>query len=103
MQTAAAQEPLEPIIIYRFVNDAGQTFGLDPLSLDRLRHQFGDTVQLHPRVFIAHDVAEHYQALHGDLAAQVVQLLTGTSESTLAELGGVSFRDPATDQEIVRH
>jgi hypothetical protein len=102
MQTAAAQEPLEPIIIYRFVNDAGQTFGLDPLSLDRLRRRFGDTVHLHPRVFIAHDVAES-QALHGDLATQVVQLLTGTSEPRLAELGGVSFRDPATDHEIIRH
>lgn len=103
MQTAAAQEPLEPIIIYRSVNDAGQTFGLDSLSHERLRRRFGDTVHLHPRVFIAHDTTKNHQALHEDLAAQVVQLLTGTSESSLAELGGVSFRDPATDKELARH
>jgi hypothetical protein len=103
MQTAAAQEPLEPIIIYRSVNRNGQTFALDPLSRKRLRGRFGDSVHLYPRVFIAHEALDNHEQLHADLATQVVQLLTGMSESKLADFGGVSFRDPVTDQELALH
>lgn len=100
MQTAAAQEPLEPIIIYRTVNRDGQTFALHPLSRRRLREGFGDAVHMHPRVFIAHETAADYERLRVALAAQVIVLLTGVSEARLAELGGVCFRDSATDQEL---
>jgi hypothetical protein len=103
MQTAAAQEPLEPIIIYRTVNRDGQTFALDHRSRKRLRGQFGDSVHLYPRVFIAHETLDNYEQLHGDLATQVVTLLTGVSEARLAELGGVSFQDPVTEEELERH
>jgi hypothetical protein len=102
MQTAAAQEPLEPIIIYRSVNRDGQTFGLDPLSHRRLRAQFGDSVHMHPRVFFAHATPADYEQVRDDLAKHVVVLLTGVLESELAELGGVSFRDPVTDRELER-
>lgn len=100
MQTAAAQEPLEPIIIYRSVDRDGQTFGLESFSRERLRERFGESVHMHPQVFIAHETIADHQHLRRDLAAQVIVLLTGLSESRLAELGGVSFQDPVTDEEL---
>jgi hypothetical protein len=102
MDTAAALEPSDPIIIYRSVNRDGQTFALEPLSRDRLRQSFGNAVRVRPRVFIAHETAADHGQLHGDLVAQIVQLLTGVSEAKLASLGGVSLRDPVTDEEIER-
>ncbi|MFO7565122.1 MAG: hypothetical protein R6X02_20920 [Enhygromyxa sp.] len=102
MDTAAALEPSAPIIIYRSVNRDGQTFALEPLSLDRLRQSFGDAVRVHPRVFIAHETAAGYDQLDVDLINQIVQLLTGVSEAKLASLGGVSVRDAITDEEIER-
>lgn len=102
MDTAAAIEPSEPIIIYRSVNRDGQTFAVEPLSLDRLRQSFGSQVHVRPVLFIAHETAADYNQLHGDVVAQVIQLLTGVSEAKLASLGGVSLRDPVTDEELER-
>lgn len=102
MRTATALEPADPIIIYRSVNRDGQTFSLDPLSRNRLRESFGDAVHMRPRVFIAHESKADYEQLNADLVGQVIQLLVGVSEARLEELGGVSLRDPVTDQELDR-
>jgi hypothetical protein len=91
----------EPIVIYRSVNRDGQTFGLEPLSRNRVRERFGEQVHLHPRVFIAHESEADYESVRGELATLVVQLLTGVHPERLDELGGVSFRDPATDEEVL--
>lgn len=102
MSTAEALDLIsEPIVVYRSVNRDGQTFGLEPLSRQRVRDRFGDGVHLHPRVFIAHETAADYESVRGDLAALVIQLLTGVQADRLSELGGVSFRDPATDDELL--
>jgi hypothetical protein len=93
METVAALEPQSPIIIYRSVNRDGQTFALEPSSRARLRAEFGDSVHLHPRIFIAHETKADQQKLRSDLAEQVIQLLTGVPASRLQALGGVSFRD----------
>jgi hypothetical protein len=100
MDTAAALEPSEPFIIYRSVNRDGQTFALEPLSRERLRRVFAGAVRLHPRVFIAHETVGSYEQLDVDLLGQVVQLLAGVSKSRLDEVGGVSVRDPVTNEEI---
>jgi hypothetical protein len=102
MHPAAAAQASEPIIIYRSVNRDGQTFALEPLSMDRLREHFGDAVHVRPRVFIAHETSTHHDQLQGELAGQVIALLTGVSEARLEDIGGVSFRDPATDAELER-
>ncbi|HVI01203.1 MAG TPA: hypothetical protein VM869_20945 [Enhygromyxa sp.] len=102
MDTAAALEPSEPIIIYRTLNRDGQTFAIEPLSLKRLRQAFGNEVRVHPVVFVAHETAADYGQLHGDVVAQVIQLLTGVSEARLDSFGGVSLRDPVTDDELAR-
>ena len=100
MGTATALEVSAPIIIYRSVTRDGQSFALDALSMDRLREAYGDSIHVHPRVFIAHESVADYQQLQVRLANQVVVLLTGLSEARLDVMGGVSFRDPATDAEI---
>jgi len=102
MDTAAARELSDPIIIYRSVDRDGQTFSLEPLSLDRVRERFGEQVHVRPLVFIAHETSANDNGLAADLIAQVVQLLAGVSEAKLAELGGVSLRDPGTDEELER-
>jgi hypothetical protein len=102
MDTAAALEPSDPIIIYRSVNRDGQTFALEPLSLDRLCQSFGSEAHVHPVVFIAHETAADHDQLHGGIVAQVIRLLTGVSEAMLASFGGVSLRDPVTDEELER-
>lgn len=100
MHTAAAPEAPYPIIIYRSVDRAGQTFALHPLSRDRLKECFGDSIHVHPRVFIAHATEDDYHRVHTGLADQIVMLLTGLSRQRLDELGGVSFWDPVSDIEL---
>ncbi len=100
MSTAAAREASEPIIIYRSVNRDGQTFTLDPLSMDRLREYFDDAVHVRSRVFVAHESIGSYESLGASLAAQIVTLLTGVPQARLEPLGGVSFRDPHDDEEL---
>ena len=102
MDTAAALEPSDPIIIYRSVNRDGQTFAIEPMSLERLRQSLGREAHVHPRVFVAHESAADHDQLHGELVAQIVRLLTGVSEERLAFLGGISLRDPVTDEELDR-
>lgn len=91
-----------PIVIHRSVDREGATYALDWRSADRLRARFGTEVHVRPRVFIAHETREDYESVQGNLAGQIVQLLTGVSEARLAPLGGVTFRDPVTEQEIRR-
>ena len=53
-------------------------------------------------MFIAHESSADYEAVHGAIVQQVIQLLTGLTEDRLRPLGGVSFRDPVTEQELRR-
>ena len=91
-----------PIVIYRSVNRDGETYALESRSLRRLRDTLGEAVHAHPRVFIAHETGADYDAVHGAIVPQVIQLLTGLTEERLRPLGGVSFRDPVTEQELRR-
>jgi biopolymer transport protein ExbD len=92
----------KPIVIYRSVNRDGETYALESRSLQRLRDALGAAVHAHPRVFIAHETKADYEAVHGAIVQQVIQLLTGVTEERLRPLGGVSFRDPVTEQELRR-
>jgi hypothetical protein len=92
--------PREPIVIYRSVNREGQTFALKPSSRQFLREQLGDAVHARPRLFIAHETNADDEHLRGEIAPQVIQLLTGLTRERLDALGGVVFRDPVTDHEI---
>ena len=91
-----------PIVIYRGANRDGETFALEPRSLDGLKHEFGESVPSTSRVFIGHDTRYDYETIHGNVVPQVVILLTGVPEERLSQLGGVVFRDPATDRELRR-
>lgn len=95
-----ARQP--PIVIFRSVNRDGETYALESRSLKRLREELGTAVHAHPRVFIAHESSADYEAVHGAIVQQVIQLLTGLTEDRLRPLGGVSFRDPVTEQELRR-
>src|SRR5258708_95988 len=102
MSAELAREPPAPIVIYRSVNRDGETYALQLRSLDRLRRELGSAVHARPRIFIAHETKADYEHVHGTIARQIIQLLTGLAEEQLSDLGGVTFRDAATEQELPR-
>lgn len=101
--TYAADEDteVEPLYIYRVPTREGTSFQLAPLMKRRLLEYFGP--QVHPRsaVFIDHETRDEYTRFYSDLAAQVIQLLTGLTRARLEEkFGQVIFLDAETDEEI---
>ena len=90
------------IVIHRGVNRDGETFELEPRSLERLRAEFGSAVHARPRIFIAHESRADHEHVHGTIAPQIIHLLTGLDEERLRPLGGVTFRDPVTDRDLLR-
>ena len=91
-----------PIIVLRSINREGETYALEPRSLERLRRELGGRLRSHPRIFIAHETAADFEHVHGAIVPQIIQLLTGLSEDELNQLGGVSFQDPVTEKELPR-
>lgn len=65
-----------------------------------LQRQFGAKFHGSPRIFIAHDIRDDLERLHGRLAKQLVMLLTGLDDQSLAQIGDIEFRDPVTDQRL---
>lgn len=63
---------------------------------------FGPEVHGSPRVFVAHETKADFEQVHGHVATQIIQLLTGVTEKRLQRLGGVRFLDPVTEQELPR-
>lgn len=85
--------------------NAGAMVTVGPHSLsERTRHvvreKFGDAVRLHSRIFVSDETSADYEQLRGPMREQVIQLLTGLSESRLKELGVVEFRNPASDEAV---
>lgn len=99
---AAVDQTPAPIVIYRSVNRDGETYAIEPRSLDVLREAFGAEVHPRPRLFIAHETRSGYEHFHGELAPQIVILLTGLTEDALERVGGVVFRDALTDRDLHR-
>lgn len=102
MSAQAARELPAPLVIFRSVNRDGETYALEPSSLQRLRHEFGSAVHARPRLFIAHETKADYEHVQGAIAPQIIQLLTGLTEELLVPFGGVTFRDAVTEQELPR-
>lgn len=101
MEPMEAPQPEEKaIVIYRTINRDGETFALDPISAGLLRETYGDAVRLSPRVFVAHATRADYEHVHGEIAPQIITLLTGLSEERLSALGGVVFRDATTERDL---
>lgn len=89
-----------PFVIFRSVNRDGETFALEPRSLERLRAEFGSAVHARPRIFLAHEARPDHERALGSVAPQIILLLTGLSEETLRAVGGFTFRDPVTDRDL---
>lgn len=100
MTAHAVQARPDPIVVFRSVNRDGETFALEPRSLERLRKELGSAVHARPRIFIAHETRADYEHMHVAVAHQVIQLLTGVTEEKLGPLGGVIFRDPVTERDL---
>lgn len=99
--TQVTTDGVGPIVVFRSVNREGETYALEPRSLDRLRTALGDAVRSHPRIFIAHETRVDSDHVERSMTSQIIQLLTGVSEERLRGLGGVIFRDPVTERELL--
>ena len=91
---------MEPLVVYRSVDRDGATYSLNRRTRQRLHDHFGDAVHTPPVVFIGHASEDDYRTIHASVRRQVIQLLTGLSESRLAELGEVHFQDPVTETDL---
>jgi hypothetical protein len=100
MSTAQAAARDTPVVIFRSVNRDGETFAIEPRSLERLRAEFGPELHARPRVFIAFEGPSDGEFVMRLVAPHVVQLLTGLPEEKLRAIGGVTFRDPVTDRDV---
>ena len=89
----------EPLVIHRSTDRSGATYALSPATEARIRRAF-PAAHIPPRVFVAHETKADYEAIHGSIRRQIVQLLTGLDEERLSSLGPVSFRDPVTERVI---
>lgn len=66
----------------------GATYGLDPLSEDRVRERFPEAQGL-PLVFFGYDKEAECEQRHGPLWPLVGTLLTGLTLEQIKELGGL--------------
>jgi hypothetical protein len=97
---AAILAAMEPLVVHRSVDRDGATYSLSRRARQRLHERFGDAVHTPPVVFIGHASEEDYRTIHASVRRQVIELLTGLSESNLAELGDVRFEDPVTEKDL---
>lgn len=91
------------IVVHQSTNREGSTFALSPEARRMLQQRFGAKFHGSPRIFIAHDIRDDRddrERLHGRLAKQLVMLLTGLDDQSLAQIGDIEFRDPVTDQRL---
>lgn len=63
-----------------------------------LQERFGAKFHGSPRIFIAHEIRDDLEHVHGRLSKQLVMLLTGLDEELLAQVGDIEFRDPVTER-----
>lgn len=89
----------EKIVVYQSTDREGSTFSLSPDSRNSLQARFGNDVHIAPRIFIAHDTKRDFERIHGDLAKQLLSLLTGLANDVVAKMP-VEFRDPVTEQAL---
>lgn len=97
---ARRPEKNPPLVIYASVDRSGTTYSLSERTRHVIREKFGDAVRLHSRIFVSDETSADYEQLRGPMREQVIQLLTGLSESRLKELGVVEFRNPASDEAV---
>lgn len=77
----------------------GCVYELHPLSRRDIRAKF-PSVRAAPSVFIGYKTEAEFEALHGPMWMQVVQMLTGLGPSQIKKLGGAKIYDPLTKREI---
>ena len=103
MQGTARRKPQaarEPIVIYQCSDREGSTFALSLETERMVEERFGSRLRIAPRIFIAHATPNASERIHGSLARQLLSLLTGLDEASLAELGEIEFVDPVTERRI---
>lgn len=97
---ARSGEKSPTLVIYASVDRSGTTYSLSERTRQLIREKFGEAVRVHSRIFVSDETSADYEQLRGPMRDQVIQLLTGVSESRLKEVGVVEFRNPASDEAV---
>jgi hypothetical protein len=100
VERAQHQDDEEKLVIYQSTDREGSTFSLSPETKRALQARFGDKLHISPRIFIAHGARDDLERLHGNLAKQLLALLTGFDDDLLGRVGDFEFRNPVTDQLV---
>lgn len=88
------------IVVYQSTDRSGSTFALSPEAERMLQERFGSKLHGSPRIFVAHEIRDDLERLHGRLAKHLVMLLTGLDADLLGQVGDIEFRDPVTEQRL---
>lgn len=93
MSVAARIPEPEPLIVWVDRDRDGITFGVDPLTREKLRAALPKMAHLWPLVYIARETMDDFETLEPSLLAKVIDLLTGLDAEQARQLGGVLFID----------
>lgn len=89
----------DPLLILVAKEADGYTYRLHPLQKERVLALKPQTTPF-PMLFLAQDVQEDFEAVHGPIATHLVELLTGLSLDTINREGGVRFVKSGSEQVI---
>ena len=90
---------LERITVWVGKDWDGFTFRLRPKSREMLRSRFPAASML-PQISISFDTKSGFEAIHGPIYRQVLELLTGLSKEEIDTIGGGVFIDAVSEQAI---
>lgn len=79
----------------------GCVFALYPLIQPKFEEKLAETNKF-SRVYVGYERGKDPDELVGAMSQQIVTLLTGLPEPTIAQLGGFAFRNPVTGEELFK-
>jgi hypothetical protein len=90
----------DPLLILVAKEADGYTYRLHPLQKDRV-HALKPSKHVFPMLFLAQDVQEDFETVHGPIATHLAELLTGLSLEKINQEGGVRFVKSGSEQVIL--
>ena len=79
----------------------GCVFVLSFKTRHRLKKELAETKRF-SRVYVGYERGKEPEELVGAMSQEIVTLLTGLPEPTIAELGGFAFRNPVTGEQLFK-
>lgn len=88
---------MEKLKILLGVQEDGYVFKLHPKSVKKIKENFPDKI-LPSQLFIAFDVKQDFEKLHGPILDHVAPGLTNLTSEELKKIGGVQIINPISNE-----